>query len=130
MANKEALEGERSMDQKLKEHWENLINPLFEDAAYFKVRDLGRDFKVEVAWALDTGDPVRPKKASKTLRIIIPWETIIEYQGKPESWQKSADGKIIQFIKKNLENFDPNHNNPRNVEPPVMELTVKNKEIL
>lgn len=114
------------MDHKLKEHWKNLINPLFEDAAYFNVRGLGRDFKVEVAWALDTGDPVRPKKASKTLLIIIPWETIIEYQEKPER-QKSADAKIIQFIKKNLDNFDPNHDNPMNVEPPVVKLTVLNE---
>jgi hypothetical protein len=120
--------GRKSMDQKLKDHWENLIRPLFEDADYFKVRGLGRDVKVEVAWALDTGDIVRPQKASKTLWIIIPWETIIEYQGKQER-QESADEKIIQFIKKNLENFDPNHDKPRNVEPPIVELIVP-KEII
>ena len=83
---------------------------------------------MEVAWAFDLVTQFAPKKASKTLWIIIPWETIIEYQGKPER-QKSADAKIIQFIKKNLENFDPNHDNPRNVEPPVVELIVP-KEII
>lgn len=117
------------MNQKLKDYWENLISPLFEDANYFKVLGFGRGFKVEVAWAFDTDDPIRPIKASKTLWIIIPWDTIIEYEGKLQSWQKSADEKIIQFIKKYLEDFDPNHDNPRNVEPPIVELIVP-KEIL
>jgi hypothetical protein len=112
------------MDQKLQDHWKNLIRPLFQDVAYFAVRVLGKNFEVEVSWIINT-DPSRPNKPSKTLRIIFPWETIIDYQEKTEQEQKSADGKIIKFIKSNLENFAPNHDNPRNMIAPEVQWIVR-----
>jgi hypothetical protein len=112
---------------KLKEHWKNLISPLLKDAAYFNVAVKGprgcEDFWIEVAWILDT-DPSRPNKQSKTLRIIFPWETIIDYEKKPKQWQKKADERIIQFIKSNLNNLDLDHDNPINVPAPVVELII------
>jgi hypothetical protein len=120
MANNEAAKEKMSMDQKLSDYWDNLIRPLFEDAASFDVLPFAKGFKLELNWVFDTDDPVRSKKVSKPLHIIIPFETIFEYQGKSGSWQNSANGKIIQFIKKYLENFDP-----RNMEP--TELIVPNQ---
>jgi hypothetical protein len=114
------------MNQKLQDHWKNLIQPLFKDAASFDVRLFGgitEKFEMEMSWIINTDQP-RPKKSLKTLLVIFPWEMILEYEGKAERWQKSADGKIIKFIKKNLENFTP-----RNVEPPILKLIVP-EEIL
>ncbi|MGB7913193.1 MAG: hypothetical protein WCF59_13315 [Desulfobaccales bacterium] len=114
------------MNQQLQDHWKNLIQPLFKDADSFEVRlfvGINDKFEMEMSWIINTDQP-RPKKFLKTLLIIFPWEMILEYEGKAEGWQKSADGKIIKFIKNNLENFDP-----RNVEPPIVKLIVP-KEIL
>jgi len=122
MAINEAIKGKMIMDQKLPEYWTKLICPLFEGDYSCDAPSEGRDVKVKVAWVFDTDNPVRPKKVSNPLNIIIPWDTLIEYQGKPENWTNNADEKIIQFIKKNLEKLDP-----KNMEP--MELIVP-KEIL
>ena len=117
------------MDQKLQDHWKNLIRPLFQDVAYFEVRVLRKNFEVEVSWIIST-DPSRPNKPSKTLRIIFPWETINDYQEKTKQWQKSADGKIIKFIKSNLENFDPNHDNPIHLSRPEAPPWIAGRDIL
>jgi len=61
------------MDSKLKDHWANVIRPLFRQDAYFRVIDFRDHFEAEVFWELDT-DPSRPRKPSKTIRIIVPWE--------------------------------------------------------
>jgi hypothetical protein len=111
------------MEQELQNHWENLITPLLKDVASLEFRLRGKNFEAEISWVINT-DPSRPKKPSKTLRIIFPWETIIEYQGKPESWQKSADKKIIKLIKKNLENFELDHDNPRSAAAPMVEWVI------
>jgi hypothetical protein len=105
------------MDQKLKDHWSNLIRPLFKHDVYFQIKDFKDHFEVEVFWELDT-DPSRPRKPSKTIQIIVPWETVLDYQNKSDGRQKNDDKKLIQFIKSKLENFEPNHANPMSVPPP------------
>jgi len=108
------------MDQRLKEHWSNLIRPLFKHDAYFQVKDLKKHFEVEVFWELDT-DPSRPRKPSKTIRIIVPWRVVLNYQDKSEGQRKNDDKKLIKFIKSNLENFEPDHENPMSVPPPEVQ---------
>jgi len=116
------------MDEKLHNHWVDLIRPLFKDAASVEGRLLGgvvvfRDFEVNVQWIIITNQSLL-KKALKIFRIIFPGEMILEYEGKSERWKMRADRKIKKFIKKNLENFDP-----ENVEPLIVKLIVP-KEVL
>jgi len=119
------------MDQKLQNHWNNLIRPLFKDAFSFETRVVGnnyKNFEIEVFWIINN-DSSRPNKPSKTLRIVIPWETIIDYHEKAVHLQDLADEKIIKFISSNLKNFEPNHNNPRNMQPPE-EVWIVTTEVL
>ncbi len=69
-----------------------------------------------MSWKLGT-DQSRPSKRAKRIRIIIPWETVYDYQNKSERQRKNDDEKLMQFIRSNLENFEPNHDNPM-VGPP------------
>jgi len=41
-----------------------------------------------------------------------------DYQNKTEIQQKNDDKKLVEFIKANLENFEPNHEEPVEVGPP------------
>ena len=108
------------MDQELKDHWSILIRPLFKDNAYFAVKDFKDHFEAEVFWELGT-DESRPRKPSKTVRIIVPWETISDYQNKSADGQNNDDNKLIHFIRAKLKAFEPDHENPRSAPPPEVE---------
>ena len=105
------------MDQKLQEHWVNLIRPLFRENADFKVTGLKEEFEVVVSWKVGTA-PSRPSKSSKPIRIIVTEEAVEDYIEKSERQQQDDDEKLVQFIKSNLENFDPSHDNPIEIGPP------------
>lgn len=105
------------MDRKLQNHWSELIRPLFKQGADLTVLDSIDYYELIVSWKLGT-DPLRPSKRSKKIRIVVPWETVGDYQHKTELRRENDDEKLIQFIKANLENFDPNHENPIEVGPP------------
>jgi len=105
------------MDRKLQDHWSDLIRTLFKPDADLRVRDNEDHYEAVVSWKLGT-DPSRPSKRSKRIRIIVPWETVDDYQNKSELQRKNDDEKLFQFIKANLENFEPNHNNPIEMGPP------------
>jgi len=105
------------MGRGLKEHWLNIIRPLFRPDADLRILDSKDDYEVLVSWKLHT-DPSRPSKRSKRIIIIVPLEVVEDYPNKTERQQKSDDEKLIQFIKLNLENFEPNHDSPIEVVPP------------
>jgi len=105
------------MNSNLQDHWLNLIRPLFKPDADFKILDLKDDYVVIVSWKLHT-DLSRPSKRSKRIQIIVSHEAVEDYQNKSERQQKNDDEKLTQFIKLNLENFEPNHDSPIEVESP------------
>jgi hypothetical protein len=105
------------MNRDLQEHWLNIIRPVFIPDADLRILDFKDDYEVLVSWKLHT-DPSRPSKRSKKIRIIVSREAVEDYQNKRERKQKSDDEKLIQFIKLNLENFEPNHDSAIEVGPP------------
>lgn len=111
------LKDKDAMDSNLQDHWLNLIRPLFKPDADFKILDLKDDYEVVISWKLHT-DLSRPSKRSKTIRIIVSRESVEDYQNKSEHQQKNDDEKLTQFIKLNLENFEPNHDSPIEEGPP------------
>lgn len=117
------------MDRKIHEHWLNLICPLFRKDAYLSVLDLKEDYEVLVSWKLGT-DPSRPSKRSKTIRIIVSEEAVEDYLKKSESKRENDDEKLVQFIKSNLENFDPNHDNPMHLPRPEAPPWIAGRDIL
>ena len=52
------------MDSNLQGHWLNLIRPLFNPDADFKILDLKNHYEVEVSWKLHS-DLFAPKQAFK-----------------------------------------------------------------
>jgi len=106
----------------MKDHWLKIIRPLFKPDANFKVFDKD-DHEIEVSWKLHS-DPSRPSKRSKKIRIIISHEAVADYQNKKERDQRNDDEKLLQFIKMNLENFEPSHDNPIELGPPEVKWIV------
>ena len=82
-----------------------------------------RDFHLEVSGKI-TGDPKRPNKPAKLIKIIIPKEKIDDYFEAPESSQKSFDEKLIKYIKTKSVNFNPDHGESYDRDTPIEEWLV------
>jgi len=117
------------MGLKYREHWLNLIRPLFMKDADLSIVDLKEEYEVVVSWKLGT-DPSRPSKRSKTIRIIVSEEAVEDYLKKSERQRENDDEKLVQFIKSNLENIDPNHDNPIHLPRPEAPPWIAGRDIL
>lgn len=117
------------MDRNLQNHWSDLIRPLFKQSAELRVLDFKDHYEAVVSWKLGT-DPSRPSKRSKTIRIIVSEEAVEDYLKKSESKRENDDEKLVQFIKSNLENFDPNHDNPKHLPRPEAPPWIAGRDIL
>lgn len=68
-----------------------------------------------ISWKLNN-DPTRPNKRSKSIRISISDEYATEL---PSQNYEVACDRISSFLQRKLARFDPDHNEPANVPPPV-----------
>jgi len=108
------------MNTELKNHWGRLLQTVFPDETEFKVDPNALDFRARASWKVGT-DPDRPNKMSKTILIIVLAETADDYANKNDAQQQSDDMRLQEFVKLNLANHDPDHDNQREVSPPVVE---------
>ena len=108
---------EQVVDQKLRNHWDSQLRALFRKDAEFSVVELPGRYEVAVSWRINT-DPERPNKRSKTIRIVVPEETIDDYENKSDTVRAQDDEKLKQFIAGSLKKFDPNHDAPKDMPCP------------
>ncbi len=109
------------MNYELRNHWKSLLQPAFPDGTDFDVVDPdASNFRAEVRWKVGT-DPDRPNKMSKTIFIIVPREAASDYANKNDAQRQSDDIKLLEFVKSNLANHDPDYDNRKRVVPPKVE---------
>jgi hypothetical protein len=71
-----------------------------------------------IHWKLGA-DKARPNKYSKTIVVLIPRELLEDFSNYPSNMQKVALERIRAYIGARVAPFDPNHDAPREVQPPV-----------
>lgn len=76
------------------------------------------DYLVMASWPLDD-DPDRPNKRSKKLEILITQEACEDFRDAPEDRQRAALERLRKNLSDRLSDFDPNHNAPIRVGPPI-----------
>jgi hypothetical protein len=108
------------MNKELINHWESLLQPVFPKGTEFEITPNTSDFRAKVSWKIGT-EPDRPNKMSKTIFIIVPDEIADDYSNKNDAKRQSDDIRLYEFVKSNLANHDPDHDNPRDVPPPALE---------
>ena len=67
-------------------------------------------------WRLST-DVFRASKRSRMIRIVISEEAIQEYARGSEDTRLASDARFVNWLKRQLSAFDPNHDSPLGVEP-------------
>src|SRR5471030_2667196 len=73
-----------------------------------------------LSWPL-LNDPNRPNKQSKTIAIRFGVETMQDLSNMGEQQLGSNVGRLLGYIEERMQGFDPDHDNPRDVAPPVEE---------
>ena len=110
------------MDE-IKKHWFDIIKEYFPIGADLFLNPTKDDFCLDVGWKLKN-DQNRPNKKSRKLRLIIPEETIEDYREAADGSKRSYDQKLILFMKKTMNNFEPDHNTPYGQPRPVETVLV------
>lgn len=108
------------VSDELRIHWRELLTPLFPNEAEIEVDSDANDFRVRVSWKLCT-DPDRPNKRAKIIVVIVPEDAADDYDNKTEYQRLSDDKKLKQYVFNNLAHHDPEHGNPHDSAPPVVE---------
>ena len=85
-------------------------------------------WRMLVSWKLGT-DPTRPHKRSKTVRIIVGSEALEDFTRSPFGAREAANGRFERWLRTELERFDPNHETPNGVEPPVVPWQIGTVEL-
>src|SRR5271167_3399151 len=75
-----------------------------------------RDLIILATWRLN-GDPVRPNKRSRMIRIVVSEEALGDYARGSDGIRLASDARFVSWLQRQLRNFDPNHETPLGVEP-------------
>ena len=105
------------MNEKLRNHWNNLLQPLFPEDSEFSPCIYSDRYEATISWKITT-DPQRPNKRSKTIRIVVPEETIDDYENKSVVASKSDDEKLKRFILDSFKMFEPDHDTSKEMPRP------------
>jgi len=108
------------MNKELINHWGSLLQSVFPNGTEFEVSPIESYFQAKASWKIGS-EPDRPNKMSKTILITIPKEIADDYENKNDTQKQSDDIRLCEFVKSNLANHDPDHNNLRDIPPPVVE---------
>jgi hypothetical protein len=103
-------------------HFRDLIEQQIPDDSRILISRGGRDMIILVTWRLN-GDPRRPGKRSRMIRIVIAEEAIEDYASASDGVRAVSNGRFVAWFKRELDKFDPNHDSPLGVEPPPVTWT-------
>ena len=110
------------MSQHQWDEWEVLVISAFCSDADVSVKPSADDFVATVSWPLPIED--RPNRRSKTINLVITREALCLYLEKDESRRKQDEHKVTEWIQKQLQQFDANHEAPRDQLPPQVDWII------
>ena len=110
------------MDKHQWDEWEVLVISAFCSDADVSVNPTADNFVATVSWPLPIED--RPNRRSKTIRLAITREALCLYLEKDESRREQDEHKVTEWIQKQLQQFDPDHEAHRNQAPPQVDWVV------
>jgi hypothetical protein len=81
------------------------------------------DLVLVISWKLGT-DPRRPDKRSKTIRLVVEEEALLDYAAAPPGQRRMADARLQEHLTDQLMRFDPDHGSLCGDEPPMVLWTI------
>ena len=87
------------------------------------------DLVMVISWMLGT-DPKRPGKRSKTIRLVVEEEAVMDYAEAAPGHRRMADARLQEHLTEQLMRFDPDHRAAFGREPPVVLWTIATATLL
>jgi len=81
------------------------------------------DLVLVISWMLGT-DPRRPSKRSKTIRLVVEEEALVDYAEAQPGQRRMADARLEEHLTEQLMRFDPDHSAALGREPPIVLWTI------
>jgi hypothetical protein len=81
------------------------------------------DMVLIISWILGT-DPNRPSKRSKTIRLVVEEEALVDYAAASPAQRRMADARLEEHLTEQLMRLDPDHQAAYGHEPPVVLWTI------
>ena len=102
------------------EGWKIIAEGVFPEGARLleMPRETG-DWLLLVSWRVGT-DRARPNRRSKTVRVTVSEEALEDYARSPAGPKRAADMRFERWLRRELGAFEPGHDTPYGVEPPVV----------
>jgi hypothetical protein len=66
-------------------------------------------------WRLPPGDPFRPAKRSRMVRIAITQEALEDYAAGSDGVRLASNERLIEWLRRQIAAFDPHHDAPLGV---------------
>jgi hypothetical protein len=79
-------------------------------------------------WRLP-GDPFRPAKRSRMVRIAITQEALEDYAGGDDGLRRASNERFAAWLSRQIAAFDPHHDAPLGVEPAPVTWPVGTREL-
>jgi hypothetical protein len=97
-------------------HFRELVEVQLPDDSRILMPRGGQDMMILATWRL-TSDMFRASKRSRMIRIVISEEAIQDYARGSDDARLASDERFVNWLKRQLRAFDPNHDSPLGVEP-------------
>jgi hypothetical protein len=97
-------------------HFRELVESQLPDNSRIVMPRGGQDTIILATWRLD-GDPFRPARRSRMIRIVISRKALEDYARGPNGLRLASDHRLADWLQGQLSSFDPNHDAPLGVEP-------------
>jgi hypothetical protein len=81
------------------------------------------DLVLIISWKLGT-DPRRPSKRSRTIRLVVEEQALLEYAAAPPGQRRMADARLEEHLTQQLMQFDPDHHALFGHDPPIVLWTI------
>jgi hypothetical protein len=79
-------------------------------------------------WRLP-GDPFRPAKRSRMIRIAISQEALKDYANGNDAARLASNERFVAWLRRQIVAFDPHHDAPLGVEPTPVTWPVETREL-
>jgi hypothetical protein len=99
-------------------HFRELVERQLAEDPRVLVPDVAPDMMILATWRLK-GDPARPNKRSRMIRIVISQEALDDYTRESDGVRFASDARFVSWFQRQLTTFNPHHETPQGVEPPA-----------
>ena len=100
-------------------HFRELVELQLPDDSRVLVPSGGSGIVILATWRLPN-DSIRPSKRSRMIRLVISQEAIEDYARGSDGARLAGDERLTHWLRRQLSDFDPNHDAPLGVEPPAV----------